>query len=150
MHLVSSVFFSWSLSLKLLVVKMAFFITYLMRKADRLSFLKVRLFLASPYHRDLLVVFLMYLFNVLMAFCMFQWKEAVLNVACVCVKLSGGNCDRVILWIYECTRRARIVGLGGWGSTGLAWSIYNFIFRYEKKKGWDRWMRQRIRTSIII
>ena len=49
----------WSLSLKLLVVKMAFFITCLMWKADRLGFLRVKLFLASSYHQDLLVVFLL-------------------------------------------------------------------------------------------
>ena len=30
----------------------------------------------------------------------------------MCVELSGGNCDIVILSSYECTRRARTVGLG--------------------------------------
>ena len=57
----------------------------------------------------------------------------------MCVKLSGGNCDIMILSIFKCTRRARAPGDGvAGGSTGLAQRIVIFIFRYRMKEGWDR------------
>ena len=57
----------------------------------------------------------------------------MLNVACVCVKLSGGNCDRVILSIYECTQRARTAGLGGWGVQGLL-EVFIILFSDMKRR----------------
>ena len=116
--------FSWLVPfslLKLLMVMMVFFITYLLWKADRLLEGEIVLSESGFAGRLLAVVCENGVLYVPM-------KMAVLNEACVFVGRNLSGIVAELYYYFKCTRRARVV------KKGRGWDKYKdfFVFRCEK------------------